>query len=327
MIAEPQAPEGSANHTVRQHRTFQGVRNGKTGSQASVFPFPQLGYSKHHSNIIYFSFPWAQCQAIMNPESLSVEWKHSGPALQSWTVYRAVLQEGEKSDTKNSAPRFYLLHSLNCSDKRDMAEKSFAVTLLLQSPSWLQHEVSDKTTNVQDGYCQQQTTWRKAGKSRRIILRMMRSGDRLFKIASESSPKWNAWLPFPRPKPPLRGSGGEECLLLESIGVQWTQHGHESGCPWRGAVSSCSWRDPGMSPLATSMLTMLSTWHSTSGLRQEGTRAASLHIYPDQKKQGRFSASTENTIAPGLQVEHVAAFDERQNRHHLYLHTTGERIW
>lgn len=68
-------------------------------------------------------------------------------------------------------------------------------------------------------------------------------------------------------------------------------------------------------------------WQSTSGLRQEGTGAASLPIYPDQKKWGHFSASTESVTGPGLQVKHAAAFDERQNRHQLYLHSIRGSGW
>lgn len=59
----------------------------------------------------------------------------------------AALQE-EGSDTKN-APHFYMLHSQNCSESEAGQRKALLLTLLPQSPPWVQRELSGKATNVQ----------------------------------------------------------------------------------------------------------------------------------------------------------------------------------
>lgn len=107
--------------------------------------------------------------------------------------------------------------------------KAYSSPCSLKSPSWLTKQEMPEMVNAN-----LQTTWGKAGESRRIVPSMMLSGDRWSKVTYKRLCKWDSWastqLPFPRLKPPL--TWGEGCFLTESIDLH---HGCESGCSNRGA--------------------------------------------------------------------------------------------
>lgn len=170
---------------------------GRQVSQGCVFSFSLLRYSKCHSHIICFSFPSAQCQAIRKPQGIQHHSAvHKGTLAQ---LCRAVWHRehfAERRVIPRMLPAFicYTPRAAVIASEREAGQRLLFLTLLPQSPPWVQQELSGKATDVQGGYCQQPTTRRQAGGSRRIRLRAMFSEDRWSKITSERVHKWDSWV-------------------------------------------------------------------------------------------------------------------------------------
>lgn len=102
----------------------------------------------------------------------------------------AVLQEGEESDIKYLSPHFYLLGSLNCShgkQKLGMTEESLAPHSTCSKSCQATSQVSTMVNANSKLHEGQQV--KAKGKSKRLISRMMLSGDSLSKETSERVPK------------------------------------------------------------------------------------------------------------------------------------------